>query len=355
MKVFAVNSSPRPKGQSRTLLMLESLLKGMREAGADVEMVNLREKEVRFCTGCYTCWTRTPGKCVQRDDMTKELLPKFLDADMVIFASPLYQYTVTASMKAFIERTLPAFLPYLEQSQGAFYHPLRGKHPAVVILSVAGFPGMEVFNQLSGWANYLFGKNGRQPGVKLAAEIYRTSSQMMTFTTGKLGDILNATEQAGRELVQEGRVKPETMALVQQPLDENATVLEMANLSWHSLVDAGLTPAQFDKQGRAPRPDSLKTLMTMLKIGFNPDKAAGKKGVLQFNLTGEVAGSCYFKVADGRIEAFEGQADKPDLKVDAAFEVWADVIAGKLDGAQAFFDGKYLAEGDIGLMNLFGK
>jgi len=355
MRVFAVNSSPRPKGQSRTLLMLEGLLKGMREEGADVEAVNLREKKVRFCTGCYTCWTRTPGKCVQRDDMTEELLPKFLDADMVILASPLYQYTVTASMKAFIERTLPAFLPYLEQSQGAVYHPLRGKFPAVVMLSVAGNPGMEVFHQLSGWANYLFGKNGRQPGVNLAAEIYRTSSQMMIFMAGKLEDILNATEQAGRELVLKGRVKPETMALVQQPLDENATVLEMANLSWHSLVDAGLTPAQFERQGRAPRPDSLKTLMTILQIGFNPRQSAGRKAILQFNFTGEVTGSCYFKVSDGKIEAFEGQAGKPDLKVDAAFEVWADIIAGKLEGSQAFFDGKYQVEGDIGLMNMFGK
>jgi putative sterol carrier protein len=151
------------------------------------------------------------------------------------------------------------------------------------------------------------------------------------------------------------RVKPETLALVQQPLEENAKVLEMANLSWRSLIDAGMTPAQFEKQGRALRPNSLKTLMSVLKIGFNRQKAAGKQGVLQFNFTGEVTGSCYFKVADGRIEAFEGQADKPDLKVDSAFEVWADVIVGKLDGAQAFFEGKYKVEGDVGLMNLFGK
>ena len=335
--------------------MLESLLKGMKEAGADVETVNLREKEVRYCTGCYTCWARTPGRCAQRDDITRELLPKFLEADMVIYASPLYQYTVTASMKAFIERTLPAFLPYLEQSRGAFYHPLHGRYPVAVMLSVAGFPGLEVFHQLSGWANYLFGRNGRQPGVKLAAEIYRTSSQMMVFVAEKLEDILNATRQAGRELVEEGRVKPETLARIQQPLDEDATVLEMANLSWRSCIEAGLTPAQFEKRGRALRPDSLKTLMTVLKIGFNPKKAAGRKGVLQFNFTREVTGSCYFRVADGRIAAFEGQADRADLKVDTAFEVWADIIAGKIDGAQAFLDGKCRAEGDIGLLSIFGK
>lgn len=355
MKVFAINSSPRPRGQSRTALMLDSLLKGMTECGADIESVNLREKEVRFCTGCYTCWTRTPGKCVQRDDMTQELLPEFLDADMVIYASPLYQYTVTASMKAFIERTLPAFLPFLEQSQGAYYHPLRGRYPAAVILSVAGFPGPEVFHQLSGWANYLFGKNGRQPGVRLAAEIYRTSSQMMTVTKDKLVDILAATVQAGRELACEMKVEPETLARVQQPIEEAETVLALANLSWQGCIDARLTPAQSEKRGRAPRPDSLKTLMAVLKIGFNPGKAAGRKGVLQFNFTGTVPGSCYFRVAGGKIEAFEGQADRPDLRVDSAFEVWADIIAGELDGAQAFFDGRYKAEGDIGFMDLFGK
>jgi putative sterol carrier protein len=95
--------------------------------------------------------------------------------------------------------------------------------------------------------------------------------------------------------------------------------------------------------------------MTVLKIGFNPQKAAGKKGVLQFNFNGEVTGSCYFKIADGKIEAFEGQADKPALKVDSPFDVWADIIAGKLEGAQALFDGKYQAEGDISLMGVFGK
>lgn len=191
--------------------------------------------------------------------------------------------------------------------------------------------------------------------MKLAAEIYRTSSQMMAYMPGKLADILDAARQAGRELAREGGVSPETLALVQQPLDENATVLEMANLSWRSLVEAGLTPAQFEKQDRAPRPNSLKTLMAILKIGFNPQKAAGKTGVLQFNFTGDVTGSCYFSIAGGRIEAFEGQAGRADLKVDAPFGIFADIIEGKLDGEQAFFDGRYKMEGDVGLMGLFGK
>ena len=57
MKVLALNSSPRANGQSKTELMMLQLIKGMTEAGALVEVVNLREKRIRNCTGCFTCWT----------------------------------------------------------------------------------------------------------------------------------------------------------------------------------------------------------------------------------------------------------------------------------------------------------
>jgi len=71
MKVLALNSSPRSNGQSKTEQMMLQLVKGMTEAGASVEVINLREKRIRNCTGCFTCWTRTPGVCVLKDDMTQ--------------------------------------------------------------------------------------------------------------------------------------------------------------------------------------------------------------------------------------------------------------------------------------------
>ena len=87
--------------------MLNCLVEGMRDAGAEVEIVHLREKTVNNCMGCCTCWTKTPGKCIHKDDMTKELFPKWLASDLAVYATPLYHYTVNAEMKAFIERTLP--------------------------------------------------------------------------------------------------------------------------------------------------------------------------------------------------------------------------------------------------------
>ena len=176
MKVLALNSSPRGEGQSKTGIMLNQLVLGMRDAGARVEVVDLRKKTIRNCSGCFTCWTKTPGLCIHKDDMTEELFPKFIESDLVIYASPLYHFTVNATMKAFIERTLPILQPFFEESGEATNHPFRHKFPKAVVLSVAGFPEMSVFDQLSSWARFLFGMS-----ESLVAEIYRPAAESITL------------------------------------------------------------------------------------------------------------------------------------------------------------------------------
>ena len=207
MKILALNSSPRGDGESKTELMLNSLVEGMRAAGAEVEVVDLRNKTVKNCAGCFSCWTKTPGTCIHKDDMTQELFPKWLASDMVVYASPLYHYTVNAEMKAFIERTLPVLEPFFLQHNGRTYHPLREKSPKIVILSVAGFPDDAVFDPLSSWVNFIFG--GYHPDEHaLVAEIYRPMAEALTtpYFKEKAADILDATQQAGREIITTGRV-----------------------------------------------------------------------------------------------------------------------------------------------------
>jgi len=149
MKVLAINSSPRTGGGSKTERMLNHLAEGMRDAGANVDIVNLREKKIKNCIGCFTCWTKTPGRCIHKDDMTSELFPKWLESDLVIYATPLYYHTMNASMAAFRERTLPAIQPFFEKSDdGKTFHPLRHKIPAAVWLSVCGFPEESEFDAL---------------------------------------------------------------------------------------------------------------------------------------------------------------------------------------------------------------
>lgn len=346
MKVLALNSSPRGKDQSKTELMLDHLAAGLREAGADVEIVHLRQKNVRNCIGCYTCWTKTPGICLHQDDMTRELYPKWLAADLVVYASPLYHFTVNATLKAFIERTLPILLPFFEEHKGRTHHPLRHGMPAVVMLSVAGFPDDEVFEQLSSWANYVF-------RTSLAAEIYRAGAEFLTapFFAKKAKEILQGTVRAGRELAASGKVSAETMAVVRQPiLQDRKSWFLMGNLMWKTCIADGITPREFNEKGLVPRPDSIETFMLIMSMGFNPRGAGDTKAVIQFDFSGDVEGSCHFRIEAGRIEALPGVDQNPDLVIMTPFSIWLDIMAGRLDGQQAFMEQKYRVSGEISIL-----
>jgi hypothetical protein len=349
MKVLALNSSARVKGQSKTELLLSHLVAGMRTAGAEVEVVELRKKKINYCRGCFTCWTKTPGVCVHKDDMALELFPKWLEADIAIYASPLYHYTVNAQMKTFIERTLPSLLPYLVRKGDITVHPLRGRHPVVVMLSVAAFPEDSVFDVLSLWAKKTF---GRRTG--LLAEIYRPGSEALIHSW-KFKDILDATEQAGRELVEQQCVTPETMARITQPLSDPFVIAATSNIMWQTLINGKLTMAEATRQGRAPRPDSIAALMAMFSFAFNPLKVQDKRGTIQFNFTGKQPGSFYFAIDNGSCTAHEGKAEKADCTIEGPFAVWADIIEGKADAASKFMDGTCKAEGDMALMMAFSR
>jgi multimeric flavodoxin WrbA/putative sterol carrier protein len=355
MKVLAINSSPRVDGISKTGMMLDPLVKGMRDAGAEVETIQLREKKVKYCIGCFTCWTKTPGVCVLKDDMTNELFPKFLKADLVVMATPLYHYTVNANMKAFVERTLPMVEPFLNRLGDSTSHPMRQKPPKVAVLSVAGFPEASVFGQLTAYVNFLFAKG-------LVAEIYRPAAEMLKLPqfSETAQEILEATAQGGRELVQSLKISKETMERITRPVvDDFDTMANMANVFWKSCIREGLSPREFDERHLVPRPDSIETFLMIMPMGFNSEAAGDMRAILQFNFSGEVEGSCYFKIENGKIEAKKGAAEKPDLVVESPFEVWMDIMTGKADGQQMFMQQKYKAVGDLSVLmrmkELFGK
>jgi len=357
MKVLALNSSPRGDGQSKTELMLTHLVKGMREAGAEVEIVDLRKKSVKHCIGCYTCWTKTPGVCIHKDDMTQELFPKWRDSDLVIYATPLYHFTLSATMKAFIERTLPFLEPYLEDHGGETAHPARFKHPKVVFLSVAGFPEISAFAQLSSWANFVFGRHGI-----LVAEIYRPMAEGMNtpYLMSETDQVLQATVQAGREIIQNSKISSETLTRITRPLVDNPKpYFKMANLFWKTCIAEGVSPKEFREKGMTPRPDSIETFMFVLPMGFNPETASDTRATIQFKFTGEAEGSCHFKIEDGKIQAALGSAEKPDLTIEAPFGVWMDIMTRKADGQQMFMEQKYKVFGDFSLLlrmnQLFGR
>ena len=356
MNVLALNSSPRGGGQSKTEWMLDHLMSGMQSAGATVEKIDLRKKKINYCIGCFTCWSKTPGQCVHKDDMSAELFPKFIAADLVVYATPLYHFTINAQLKAFIERTLPILEPFvIKKEDGRSSHPLRYQHPDVICLSVAGFSELGVFDQLSQYINFLC-KN------RLLAEIYRPGAESM-MNPGK-EDIRNriaeAVQTAGREIVESKSISDNTMAQIQQPISSASESFKgLINLFWKTCIAEGVTPKEFEQKGMIPRPDSLESFMAILKLGFNPEGAGRMQAVMQFCFSGSVEGDCFFNIENGLVEAEEGKHAHPSVTIKAPFEVWMDIMTGKADGQEMFFQEKYTVEGDFALMlkmeALFGR
>ena len=98
-KILVGMGGGRPKGN--TAQLVDAFMKGAEEAGHSVEKVSLMKTEVRGCLGCNACRYGKP--CVQKDGFNG-LVPKIKGADLVVFASPLYFWTISSKLKAFIER-----------------------------------------------------------------------------------------------------------------------------------------------------------------------------------------------------------------------------------------------------------
>lgn len=97
--VLIISSSPRKNGNSE--LLCKEFLAGALESGHNAELVRLSEKQIGYCKGCYIC--RKRGKCVQEDDMPA-LLDKIKRADVLVLATPVYFYSMSAQLKTFIDR-----------------------------------------------------------------------------------------------------------------------------------------------------------------------------------------------------------------------------------------------------------
>jgi len=103
MKILSILGSPIRNGNTATLLHM--VQKGMLEAQPNCEIteIYLQEKNIQACTGCMACDTGKIKHCVIQDDMAN-LYEKFEEADMLIFATPIYYFSMTAQMKTFIDR-----------------------------------------------------------------------------------------------------------------------------------------------------------------------------------------------------------------------------------------------------------
>lgn len=97
--ILVIQGGGRPKGN--TAQLIDSFVKGAADAGHSVQLYSLIKNEVKGCLGCNACRYGKP--CIQKDSFN-DLCPQILAADCLVFASPLYFWTMSARIKALIER-----------------------------------------------------------------------------------------------------------------------------------------------------------------------------------------------------------------------------------------------------------
>lgn len=132
MHVLAFSGSPRRKGNSS--LLLDEMLRGAKEAGAQVEENVAEELNIKYCKGCLRC--NLLKRCAIRDDDWPDLSQKVLDTDVLIIASPIYFHHLTAPLKKILDR-FRSFLHVQITETGLKYNPWHEwKKDFVLILTL---------------------------------------------------------------------------------------------------------------------------------------------------------------------------------------------------------------------------
>ena len=103
-KVLIISTSLRKNGNSD--MLARSFAKGAETAGNDVEIVSLADKQIAFCRGCFAC--QKTGKCIINDDAV-QITEKIAEAEVVVWATPIYYYEMAGQMKTLIDRANSLF------------------------------------------------------------------------------------------------------------------------------------------------------------------------------------------------------------------------------------------------------
>ena len=362
MKVLAVNGSPRIT-KSTTYRILSPLLEGMQAAGAETELVHLAKLNIKHCLGCYNCWTKTPGQCIQKDDMAG-LLPKMNEADLIVYGTPLYVFNVTGLMKDFLDRSIPRLEPWLITSGSGEItgHPTRsGKHGRMFLVSACGFPEFEHFDPLVA----TFKQMARVGGSEYIGDILRPFAEPMAGD--ELQDMFqpyyDLVRQAGEQVIRQGNIDADLQAALRRDVIQidKAGKQNMANAHWRTQIQQAERRRNGKAQAAAPKNRSEGTPVDRNNLScrdtiagmcgvFNPEAAGDLSATYYFKITGDEPGDYALKIENGGCTFSEGAPAAPSLTIEAPSAVWLAISRGELNGQQAFLTQQYKAGGDFTLL-----
>jgi NAD(P)H-dependent FMN reductase len=232
MKIIAFNGSPRG-ANGNTHIMVENFLQGAARAGAETENILLAQKHIKHCTGCFSCWTKTPGKCVIDDDMAG-LLEKYIASDIAVYATPLYVDYVSGIMKDFIDRRLPLVCPEFEKDgDNETVHKKRfKKYPAMIMMANCGFPEQAQFELLKLYCKRRSSNNK----VNVIAQIYRSQGELLKDAPPEIKPRVDnykaLLQEAGRSIAETTHLPGDIQASLKEPLIPEEEYARLVNESW---------------------------------------------------------------------------------------------------------------------------
>lgn len=165
MKALFINGSPRK--QWNTAQLLQKAMEGAKDAGAEVELVNLYDRNLNYkgCMSCFACKVKggKKGVCSFKDDL-QPILEKAVEADVLVCGSPVYCSYPTANLRAFMERLIFPVVNYSDYSNPVV---LKRIHSATIY--TMNCPDENVYNRL--YYNMLMNNSANQLGLFGPTEI----------------------------------------------------------------------------------------------------------------------------------------------------------------------------------------
>lgn len=210
MYVLAINGSPH-MDTGNTAMILNPFLEGVKEAGGDVDLFYTRKLKIEPCSGDLNCWFLHPGECGMKDDM-EIILPRISKADILIWATPVYYAGITGPLKNLMDRQLP--LHMISEVEG-------GQRKKVILVSTCSAWETDIFEPLLSQMNVIYRR--ADGSSDFAGALLRPHAEVMkqlivAGERNKVKGIFDASIEAGRQLVKDGRISDEILKNISKEL-----------------------------------------------------------------------------------------------------------------------------------------
>ena len=235
MKLVAFNGSPM-MGKGNTAVILSPFLEGMEKAGAEVHLFYTKKLQIKPCQGDFHCWVRHPGKCFQDDDMA-DILPLLKEADVWVFATPVFVDGISGPMKTLMDRMIPLIEPFVEMQNNHCRHPRREdtKSGKIVLVSNCGFWELDNFDPLLVHMEAMCKNIGREFAGALLRPHGPALKAMENMGMGAAA-VLDSAQEAGRQLAEDGQMSPETLRNVSRDLLPRDLYVERMNRNFETAI-----------------------------------------------------------------------------------------------------------------------